>query len=54
MGQGERVPEVPDGEDQADELSQGHHQGHGQGGALGGQDENTLDADKPGGLVKEK
>lgn len=36
---GERVPEVQDGEDEADKLPQSHHQCDCQGGALCGQDE---------------
>lgn len=44
----EGVLEVEDGEDEADELAQRHHQGDRQGRALRGQDENAADADVPG------
>lgn len=44
----EGVPEVEDGEDEADELAERHHQGDGEGRALRGQDENAADADVPG------
>lgn len=40
----EGVLEVKDGEDEADELSQSHHQSDGQRGALCGQDEDAADA----------
>lgn len=43
----EGVLEVNDGEDEAEELSQCHHQGDGQRGTLCGQDENTTDAHIP-------
>lgn len=48
MPDGEGVPEVEDGEDQADELPQRHDQRDGQGGALRGQDEDPPDADVSG------
>lgn len=41
----EGVLEVKDGEDEAEELSQGHHQSDRQRGALSGQNEHTADAD---------
>lgn len=41
---GERVLEVHDGEDEAEELSQRHHQSDGQRGALRGEDENPANA----------
>lgn len=40
----EGILEVKDGENEADELSQGHHQSDRQRGALCGQDEHTADA----------
>lgn len=40
----EGVLEVQDGEDEADELSESHHQSDRQGGALCGQDEHAADA----------
>ena len=49
---GERVLKVNDGEDEAEELSQGHHQGNGQRGALCGQNENPTDANIPEETVK--
>ena len=42
----EWVVEVVDGEHQADELTQGHHQGHGQGRTFRGQDKHTADTHK--------
>lgn len=44
MPGGEGVLEVQDGEDEAEELSESHHQSDGQGGALCGQDEHAADA----------
>lgn len=41
---GEGVLEVQDGEDEAEELSERHHESHRQGGALCGQDEHAADA----------
>ena len=40
---GEGVPEVEDGEDEADELPQCDHQGHSERGTLCGQDEHAAD-----------
>lgn len=45
----EGVSEVEDGEDEADELAQRHHQRDGEGGALRGEDEDAADADVSGG-----
>lgn len=44
----EGVLEVEDGEDEADELAERHHQGDGERRALRGQDEHAADADVPG------
>lgn len=44
----EGVAEVEDGEDEADELAQRHHQRDGEGGALRGEDEDASDADVSG------
>lgn len=52
MPGGEGVVEVQDGEDEADELSEGHHQGDGQRSALCGQDKDATDAHVPGNRVK--
>lgn len=41
----EGVAKVEDGEDEADELAQRHHQRDGEGGALCGEDEDAADAD---------
>lgn len=49
---GEGVLEVKDGEDEAEELAERHHQRDGQRGALRGQDENPTDAHVPEGEVK--
>lgn len=49
MPQGERVLEVQDGEDEADELAQRHDEGDGEGGAFCGEDEDAPDAHVPGG-----
>lgn len=43
----EGVLEVHDGEDEAEELPQSHHQGDSEWGALCCQDENTTDTDVP-------
>lgn len=40
----EGVSEVEDGDDEAEELSESHHQRDRQGGALRGQDEHATDA----------
>ena len=40
----EGVLEVPHGDDEAEELPEGHHQGDGQRRALRGQDEHAADA----------
>ena len=47
--QGERVLEVQDGEDEADELAQRHDEGDGEGGTFCGDDEDAPDAHVPGG-----
>lgn len=44
MPGGEGVPEVEDGEDEADELAQRDHEGDGEGGALCGEPEDAPDA----------
>lgn len=44
MPDSEGVLEVQDGEDEAEELSESHHQSDRQGGALCGQDEHATDA----------
>lgn len=44
----EGILEVEDGEDEADELAERHHQGDREGRALCGQDEDAADADVPG------
>lgn len=44
----EGILEVQDGEDEADELAERHHQGDREGRALRGQDEDAADADVPG------
>lgn len=49
---GEGVLEVKDGEDEAEELAERHHQRDGQRGALCGQDENPTDAHVPEEEVK--
>lgn len=41
----EGVAEVEDGEDEADEFAQRHHQRDGEGGALRGEDEDAPNAD---------
>lgn len=48
MPRREGVAEVEDGEDEADELAQRHHQRDGEGGALRGEDEDASDADVSG------
>lgn len=50
MPQSERVLEVQDGKDEADELAQGHDKGDGEGGALRGENEDAPDAHVPGGV----
>ena len=47
--QGERVLEVQDGKDEADELAQRHDEGDGEGGAFCGENEDAPDAHVPGG-----
>lgn len=47
--QGERVPEIQDGENEAHELAESHDERDGEGGALCGEDEHTADAHVPGG-----
>ena len=47
--QGERVLEVQDGKDEADELAQCHDKGDGEGGAFSGENEDAPDAHIPGG-----
>lgn len=42
--EGERILEVEDGEDEADELAKGDDQGHHKRGAFGGQDEHARNA----------
>lgn len=49
MPQGERVLEVQDGKDEADELAQRHDKGDGEGGAFCGENEDAPDAHIPGG-----
>lgn len=53
MPGGEGVLEINDGEDEAEELPERHHQRDRQWGALGGQDENTTDANIPEETVKD-
>lgn len=53
MPGGEGVLEVHDGEDEAEELSEGHHKRDRQRGALCSQDENTADAHVPEETVKD-
>lgn len=54
MPGGEGVLEVQDGEDEAQELSERHHQGDGERRALRGQDEDTTDAHVPEEMVKDR
>lgn len=51
---GEGVLEVKDGEDEAEELPERHHQGDGERRALCGQDENPTDAHVPEEMVKDR
>lgn len=53
MPGGEGVLEINDGEDEAEELPERHHQRDCQRGALCGQDENTTDAHVPEESVKD-
>ena len=54
MEGGEGVVEVPDGEEEGEELSQGDHQGDCQAGALRGEDEDGGDAEILGDDVAKK
>lgn len=53
MLDGERIAEVEDGEDKADEFPEGDDQGDHQRGTLSGQFEDTTDTDVPEPPVKE-